>query len=148
MTVLLWLLFADASSLSVDHPTISCWAGERSWTGPHEPASSTTVFSTEGEPLEVRIEHHRDQIRAGTQLEQDYNFIDYRFPSRPDVSGRVYLSHPETVFVLVRDGEPMNSLAGLRRAAGEEILCYLQKRFQTIEAPNGETGYAPVWQAD
>jgi hypothetical protein len=51
------------------------------------------------------------------------------------------------VLVSVDDLRSITSVAALRRAVGDEILCYLQKRFERIETPSRNGGYQPVWEA-
>ena len=144
-----WLLAAAAgqSAAAVPHPDIPCWTGERSWTGPGEPVSEFVSYDTDAEPLAVTIEHRRDHFRERGGVRENYNFLDYRFPSRPGVRARAYLPFGEAVLVSVDDLRTITSLAALRRVAGDEVVCYLQKRFERIETPSGNRGYQPVWQA-
>jgi hypothetical protein len=137
-----------AADREVTHPSISCWSGQRSWTADGEPPSQTILFRTEGDPLAVSIEHHRDQLRTETELDNDFNFLDYKFAARPAMSARVFLEEPATVLVHFSDGIAPSSLKALRRATGDEILCYLQKRFRQIEVFRADKGYRPVWRAE
>jgi hypothetical protein len=145
----LFLLAASAGQLpegSVPHTGVPCWTGERTWSAPGEPPSNFVAFDTERDAVAVNIDHNRDQYRDRGAIAQDYNFLDYRFASRPALYVRVYLDNPSTV--LVHDGTTqIRALADLRAAAGDEIVCYLQKRFEAIETPTENRGYQPVWRA-
>lgn len=147
--IVAWLIaVASAQSAgAIPHPDIPCWAGERTWTAPGEPASDSVVYDTDAESLAVTIEHSRDHFRERGAVQENYNFLDYRFPSRPDVRARVYLPFWEAVLVSVEGERTITSLAALRRAVGDEVICYLQKRFERIETPSGNSGYQPVWEA-
>ena len=86
MSLLLAGLLAQAASsatspsnMNVAHPQVPCWTGERSWTLPAEPPSSTTLFTSENDETPVRIVHGRDLILDGDAVEEDYNFLDYHF---------------------------------------------------------------------
>ena len=145
-----WLVAAvvGQAAAAVPHPDIPCWTGTRNWTAPGEPPSAFVIWGTAPSPIEVTIEHHRDHIRNRGAVEQDYNFLSYRFPSSAAVDARVYLDNPGTVMVMVRGSGSIRSLARLREAAGADIVCYLQQRFHVIEAWSGNRGYQPVWRAE
>ena len=146
--ILLLVFAASAGQQAQDripHPEVACWIGERTWTVPGEPPSDFVSFDTEGESVAVTIQHNRDQFRDGPAIAQNYNFLDYRFASRPTLHVRVYLDDPSTVLV-DNGGSRIRALADLRAAAGDEILCYLQKRFDAIEAPSDDRGYQPLWR--
>jgi hypothetical protein len=136
----------DQPDPRVAHPDIPCWTGERTWSAPGEPPSDVTVFEAGRDPPGVTIEHKRDHIRRGANLEQDYNFLDYRFAALPQLRARVYLDEPGRVQVSFEDGRRVRSLAALRRHAGHGAVCYLQKRFRVIEAFHGEAGPRAIWQ--
>jgi hypothetical protein len=147
IALLLALALAAPAETGVPHPEVPCWTGEPTWTAPGERPSDMLAFSTrDGAEPAVTIEHHRDEFRRGAEVAESYNFLEYRFPSRPGVQARVYRWSNETVQVSVGTAT-IATLAALRAAAGDEIVCYLQKRFEIIEAPSGDRGFQPVWRA-
>jgi len=131
---------------SVQHPEVPCWTAVRTWTAPGERPSDFVIFRTESEAVAVTIVHNRDHFRDRGAVVQNYNFLDYRFSSRPALRVRVYLDNPSTVFV-DSPGSRIRGLADLRAAAGDEIVCYLQKRFESIEVLSDDHGYRPAWRA-
>ena len=144
---LLVLASAAQAEMRIPHPQVPCWIGERTWTAPGERPSAVVAFSTrdDAEPA-VTIEHHRDEFRQGAAVAESYNFFEYRFPSRPAVQARVYRWSNETVQVDVGNATIV-TLSALRAAAGDDIVCYLQKRFDVIETFAADRGYQPVWRA-
>lgn len=131
---------------SVAHPEVPCWTGERTWTAQGERPSEFVVFDTRGDATGVMIEHNRDHFRERGHVVQDYNFLDYRFLGRPELQVRVYLHDPSTVMVAA-GGASIDTLGELRAAAGDEVVCYLQKRFGVIETLRHDVGYRPLWRA-
>ena len=92
----------DPDATRVPHPSTPCWIGSRSWTDRSEPLSDFVSYDTRADIQPYLITHNRDQFRRGSQLEQDYNFIDYWFgdPASP-IRARYYLRSEESVGVIL-----------------------------------------------
>ncbi len=130
----------------VPHPSIPCWSGARSWTEPGRPLSNFTTFDTRSDTQPYLITHNRDHIRRGTEVEQDYNFIDYWFgdPANP-VRARYYLRNDESVAVhLPSDASSRFTLEEVRARFPAGVLCYLQRRFSRVDVLL-EGGYRELW---
>ena len=137
---------SPARQAPVAHPRIRCWRGERSWAPPGEQPSPTVYFHTEQDLGPDRIEHNRDQIFEGHELIQNYNFIDYHFSNDGNpLLARTYLDdEPWSVGILFRREAPPHDADEARRLIAPDVLCYLQKRFRTIDALTA-TGYQQLW---
>lgn len=94
--------------------------------------------TTDDDALPVSITHSRDMIIFGGKLEQDYNFLIYRFSgSQGDIQARMYLDtwREVSVFPAVADG-----------MIDEPVMAYLQKRFDRIQKFGGPEGYTLLWE--
>jgi hypothetical protein len=93
--------------------------------------------STADNDLPVSIQHCRDVIAIEGKLEQDYNFLMYRFKS--GVVARTYLDCPQEVALL----EPLYpaEIEG-------DVLDYLKSRFSAIRQLGGAEGYTAIWGYD
>lgn len=144
--VLAPLLLLEIGTEAVPHPAVPCWAGQRSWTADGEKPSATIVWGTEDEEQPSRITHNRDQIREGSELVQDYNFIDYWFGSGAErVHARYYLDDERvTVDLPLKQGELLN-LAQAEARVPAKTLCFLQRRFGQIDVLT-DNGYETIWK--
>jgi hypothetical protein len=87
--------------------------------------------------LPIAITHSRDRVIFDGKVEQDYQFLTYRFKSRDgEIRARTYLDEPWTVSIT----EPMDC-----ESLDADILAYLQKRFNLIRRLGGPDGYIDMW---
>ncbi|MFS2109590.1 hypothetical protein ACCC88_07880 [Sphingomonas sp. Sphisp140] len=129
-----------------NHPYVPGWQGERGWTAPGEQPSGFLSFEAGDLGAPFRIEHGRDMMYDHGELQQDYNFIDYLFgdPAEP-VHARHYLGDRH-VSVDLPSLRTDATLAQARAVFPDDILRYLQRRFDTVEVLTGE-GYRELWTA-
>ena len=135
----------QAPSMTIAHPEVPCWSGERSWTAPGEPISDTVSYDTRGDARPFLITHKRDQLRDGQEVVQDYNFIDYWFgdPASP-LHARHYLRDDGVFVTLPHEAGEKLTLDEVRARFPSDVLCYLQKRFDRIEVLL-QDGYQEIW---
>ncbi|MCH7861889.1 hypothetical protein ACQKOH_21645 [Sphingomonas sp. NPDC092331] len=128
----------------VDHPFVPGWQGMAGWTAPGEPPSPFLSFEAGDLGAPFRITHGRDMMFDHGELVQDYNFLDYFFgdPAAP-VRARHYLGERSVAAYLPGLPEDAN-LAQARAAFPEDVLRYLQRRFNAVEVLTGE-GYCELW---
>ena len=132
----------------VRHLHIPCWTGERTWTAEGEPPSAMTVFDTEGEEPPRLIRHDHDMIFNGSEPVQSYNFITYNFDNGDDpFVARAYLDDIDTVSIMFRNAPGPRTIAEARPRIGAGALCYLQKRYRTINVLV-ESGYERLRAAE
>ena len=133
---------------TVVHPHIPCWTGEGTGNAPGESGPSITVFSAADGEQPLRIEHGRDLILRGNAVEQDYNFIDYHFANEGrDLMARIYLHDPYSVSIRFPAATIPPDGVAARQMITTPVMCYLQKRFGTMEALTRD-GYVPLWPGD
>jgi hypothetical protein len=129
---------------SVPHPWWPWWQGQRSWTPEGEPPSDFMMFDTEGDEKPIAIEHNRDMMFSGGQLEQDYNFLDYRFAGgEGGISARAYLYGLSEVSLELGGAAPQTAQEALALVP-EPVLRYLQKRYGTIKVLT-RRGHETLW---
>jgi hypothetical protein len=94
--------------------------------------------STEDDDLPISITHSRDTIMFGGKLEQDYRFLNYRFPGPSgDIVARVYFDDVWEVSIT----EPMGP-----QTLPDDVMAYLQSRFREIKQLGGPNGYTTIWR--
>ena len=100
-------------------------------------------FVDEDPILPVAIEHRCEEIRDGSRLEQQYNYIDYHFESDGAYFwARTYLDQITVVSLFGPfDGRTTRRPTG--GAIPEAVLAYLRRRFPTVQTLK-EGGYAPI----
>jgi hypothetical protein len=100
-------------------------------------------FVDEDPILPVAIEHRCEEIRDGSRLEQQYNYIDYHFESDGAYFwARTYLDRI-TVISLFGPFDGRTTRRPTGGAIPEAVLAYLRRRFPTVQTPK-EGGYAPI----
>jgi hypothetical protein len=98
------------------------------------------LWPTDDDNLPLSITHSRDMIIFGGKLEQDYRFLDYRFPADSgEIKARAYLDDIWEVSIT----EPVDL-----DMLPEDVFAYLQKRFNIIKQLGGPDGYRIIWRKD
>jgi hypothetical protein len=99
----------------------------------------TDMMNTRDDPpLKVVIEHHRDVIAFGGKVEQDYRFLNYKFSHKQgNVEATTYLDDVWNCSIT----EPLHPAA-----IPNEIMHYLQRRFNVIAQLGGSNGYVEIWK--
>jgi hypothetical protein len=93
---------------------------------------------TDDDDLPLSITHSRDTVVFGGRLEQDYCFLSYRFRgTAADIVARVYLDDVWEVSIT----EPMGPVT-----LPDDVMIYLQSRFQVIKQLGGSNGYTTIWR--
>jgi hypothetical protein len=99
----------------------------------------TDMMSTfDDPPLNVVIEHHRDVIAFGGKVQQDYRFLNYKFTHKQgDVEATTYLDNVWNCSITV----PLYPAP-----IADDIMHYLQQRFNAIAQLGGSNGYVEIWK--
>ncbi len=109
--------------------------------------NDTVVTGSEADPIvPVEIRHDVDEISIDGDLEQLYNYIDYRF-ERPGAHcrARTYLDDIDTVSVFGPfSGQDREDEVDAPEFL-EDVLSYLKRRFLVIEV-FGDDGPDTVWK--
>jgi hypothetical protein len=89
-------------------------------------------------PLNVMIEHHRDTLAFGGKVEQDYRYLNYKFTHKSgDVEATTYLDDVWTCTIKV----PVYPAP-----IPDEIMHYLQQRFNDVQQLGGSNGRVEIWK--
>ncbi len=116
-------------------------------TGVCNQMSEITIGRPDSDPiLPMEIRHDVDEIIFDGEVEQNYNFLDYRFERQgAHCHARTYLDDVDTVSVngpfSDRDSEDEIDAPEFF----EDVLSYLKRRFLIIDAP-GDSGYDTIWK--
>jgi hypothetical protein len=97
--------------------------------------------------LPTEIEHRCEEMFDGDRLTQKYNYVVYHFENGGHYYwARAYLEDIDTVALF----GPLDNRTTRRTVAGQmdaDVLAYLQRRFQEIQAL-GDEGYRVIWSRD
>jgi hypothetical protein len=99
----------------------------------------TDMMNTRDDPpLNVVIEHHRDVIAFGGKVAQDYRYLTYTFSNKEgNVEATTYLDDVWNCSITV---------PGYPAPIPDDIMHYLQRRFNVIAQLGGSNGYVELWK--
>lgn len=142
---IMFILASVQTDQSIDHPEVPCWKGHREWTEPGKPVSQNHYFDTKDDVEPFEISHDRDTFYEGTELQQDYNFINYLFGDESDpLYARHYLNSREVSIILPESAGIFESSIEAQKSISPSVLCYLKKRFSKGSVLL-EDGYMNIW---